>query len=499
MNESGAWGEFELENELGRGATARVHLAVRKSDRKRVALKIFHPAFWDQEKLRRRAFGEFRAISSLKHPNIVQILDACWEYDPPGVVLEYVDGASLEKFQPRIPYILPEVSALIVIEVLKALEHAHEEGVIHRDLKPENILIGNDGRVVVSDFGMAKMSDMSRLTLSGTVLGSPDYMSPEQARGDFASAQSDLFSAAAVFYFLITGTRPFARHTPLATLAAVCNVELEPAQRRNPKVSTELARILERGLAKDPKQRYSTATEFRLSLEKYLKNLGLTDEQFTFAQWVAAPNDFAMDALRTISETLGFSAEKNIKNRAWDQTLENLSHLSLVAPEGAALVRLTQDFKRAKKAAQRQRMIVPLLILSFISIGTVAGVAWKARLSPQDMSSGQVKVLVPEEKSMAKPLSPLVETPKVVRREKSNVTQAKLALSAVKKQIPKNYVRLKIPQNVQVFWDGVPIDPRRPFLQKVGSHLLRLERPGAEPIEQEIIVDEKEPTIIQVH
>src|SRR6185295_11471272 len=109
-------GDFELERPLGRGATAQVYLAQRKSDGLRVALKIFHPGLWDNEELRRRAKAEFATVGALKHPGIVQVLQPLFEQDPPGVALEYVDGSSLEELQPRLPYILPEVAVLIAIE-----------------------------------------------------------------------------------------------------------------------------------------------------------------------------------------------------------------------------------------------------------------------------------------------------------------------------------------------------------------------------------------------
>src|SRR5262249_16311971 len=147
---------------LGRGATAQVYAATRERDGTRVALKVFHPGLWDQESLRRRALGEVKTVLSLQHPNIVQVLEPLLDRDPPAVALEYVHGVALEEFQNRLPYILPEVAVLAIMDVLSALEHAHTQGTIHRDLKPANILVGNDGRVLVSDFGLAKMADVSR-------------------------------------------------------------------------------------------------------------------------------------------------------------------------------------------------------------------------------------------------------------------------------------------------------------------------------------------------
>ncbi|MGZ3688063.1 MAG: serine/threonine-protein kinase, partial [Bdellovibrionota bacterium] len=236
-------GDYRIDRLLGRGATAQVYLAFRRSDDFPVALKVFHPGLWDREDLKRRALSEVSTALALQHPNIVRIFEPHLDLDPPAMALEFVDGYSLEEFQGRLPYVLPEVSVLVVVEILKALEHAHAQNVVHRDLKPANIFVGNDGRVLVGDFGLARMTDVSRLTLSGTLLGSPDYMSPEQARGEISTPKSDLFSAASILYFLITGTRPFSRSSALATLAAVNDAQPEAAPRRNPKISPALARI----------------------------------------------------------------------------------------------------------------------------------------------------------------------------------------------------------------------------------------------------------------
>lgn len=167
---------YQLVRELGRGATARVFEAIKHSDAQTVALKIFHPVFAADKDFSRRISSEIRATTRLQHHNIAGIIEVVAQADPPAVALEFVRGSSLFDFQARLPYVLPELSVLIVIDILKALEHAHEQGIIHRDLKPSNIIVSEQGRVVVTDFGLAKMADATSNTLSGAILGSPDYM-----------------------------------------------------------------------------------------------------------------------------------------------------------------------------------------------------------------------------------------------------------------------------------------------------------------------------------
>lgn len=516
------FGEFpgyKIERVLGRGATAQVFAATRASDGLLLALKVFHPGLWDQADLRRRAMGEFKTVSSLDHPNIMRVVEPLWENANPAVALEYVDGVSLEEFQARLPYILPEVAVLVLIEVLSALEYAHSRGVIHRDLKPANILISREGRVVVSDFGLAKMRDVSRLTLSGTVLGSPDYMSPEQARGDITTEKSDLFAAAAILYFLVTGTRPFSRRTPLATLAAVCEAEAEPASRRNPKLGPELARILSRGFAKLPEDRYASASELKATLQSYLLALGLSPESFSLPLWVQSPTETALEALKTITDHLILRAEKQLAAEQFDESLETLSHLGQVAPESAALPRLMAELDDHRRGVRRRKTL--LWVASGAALVTVlaggGALLWKRTRPPEQAvvraASSEAEIHV----TQAAPI-PVVQPTNATTTSATAVAPVSTAENAepvaevpVHKRTPArraaaaasdtglSVVRFQVPDDVGVFWDGRRVDPTRPLPgQKSGDHQLLLSKPGSRPIRETVTVKVTEPTIIKV-
>lgn len=503
-------GGFILEKQLGRGATAQVYLAIRKSDQRKVALKVFHPGLWEQADMRARAVAEVRAVSSLQHPNIVQIIETTWDDDAPAVALEYIDGVSLEEFQGRLPYILPEISVRIVIEILKALELAHSRGVIHRDLKPANILVGNDGRVLVSDFGLAKMVDVSRLTLSGTILGSPDYMSPEQAKGDVIGTKSDLFSVAAILYFLVTGTRPFSRHTPFATLAAVTEAKPEPAQRKNPKLSLELAQIIAHGLAKLPEDRYQSAEEFRKTLENYLISIGLTDEKFQFGSWMRAPADSAVFALKTIAETLIGRTENRIIEQKWTEALESISHLSQVAPESAAIPRLLEVLESGRRKKNRMPLIGTVAaILLMGSIGffvkktrqpilmappAMAGIA---QVAPEVTTPAQAK---PEEVVAAIPATPeVVEAPAAPKMVEKVVKKPKVTNTTKIAAVKTGVVRFDVSDDITVFWDGQQVNPHHTIHHEaLGPHQLKLLMKGRPPVNSPITVSAEEPTVIRV-
>jgi serine/threonine protein kinase len=495
-------GGYVLDRLLGRGATAQVFLGIRSRDQKKVALKIFHAGLWDQSSQRRRALAEFQAVSALHHPNIVRLVESLLDLEPPLLVFDYVDGFSLEEFQPQLPYILPEIGALIAIEVLLALEVAHEKGIIHRDLKPANILVSREGQVRVSDFGLAKMTDISRLTLSGTLLGSPDYMSPEQAKGEEASVRSDLFAVNSILYFLVTGTRPFGRHSPLATLAAVSETQFEPAQKRNPKLSGGLAKILLRGFSKDLSQRFTSAREYRLELNRYLAGVGL-DSDFTLTEWLRAPTETTLSALKRIAHALEDRCVEAIAKKEIAPAMEALTHLSLVAPQSAALGSLTLALEKARRQ-KRYRMgwilasesRLPPAIAGSILLGMVITgiVLWQDK-----RRTTQVVEVSSHDLRLPTAMNPVAHD-RVISRLGSEAAVRAAPVPKKRRTRPPQFkaVKLDIPAEIRLFLDGKRIGSSDHFTtQKVGRHLVRLEKDGSEPIIRSIVVKADEPTLIR--
>ncbi|MEK7689957.1 MAG: serine/threonine-protein kinase [Bdellovibrionota bacterium] len=497
-------GDFILDRPLGSGATAQVFLATRKSNPgARVALKVFHPGVWDQEEQRKRILAEFRTVSSLRHPNIVQVHEMVapsTSAQPPAVVMEFIDGTSLEEFQARMPYILPELAVKIMCELLAALSHAHAQGVIHRDLKPANILVRNDGRIYVSDFGLAKMRDVSKLTLSGTVLGSPDFMSPEQARGEPCSPRSDLFSAASILYFLVTGTKPFSRHTPLATLAAVNEATPESAQRRNPKISARLARIIHRGLDKNSEARFASADEFGRQLAHYLADCGMAD--FALTAWHRSPNEVTLDSLKQMAEALAVRAKHEIGTGQLDSAWESVDHLSLVAPESNLIAGLLQKIDRKRRAVRVKRLAAPSAVLVATAL-LVLGAGYFWRTKPP--VTAQVSIPPPQEAVRAQAPAPApvpmkaANVPATPVRDQVRTSRAAPAAKKAPLLRKGGRVEFSAAEEILVYWDGKKV-PSKSVLTAVnpGFHTLRLEKPGSPPMVREVEVALGEPTQIKV-
>jgi predicted Ser/Thr protein kinase len=259
-------GRYRVVSELGRGSMGRVFLARDPNTDREIAVKILPtpedlPAEAAAE-AHRRFLVEARAAGRLSHPGVVLVYDA--DVDPesgvPFLAMELVRGRSLAQLlRERGPLPWRE-AARVGAEIAEALDHAHERGIVHRDVKPGNVLVGDDGRVKVSDFGIARILDDSH-TLTGAVLGTPSYMSPEQIRGERPDRRSDVFALGAMLYEMLTGESPF-RGDTLATIThKVVYVDPRPPSFARPEVPEGLERIVMRALAKDREARFPTARE----------------------------------------------------------------------------------------------------------------------------------------------------------------------------------------------------------------------------------------------
>ncbi|MEV4702668.1 protein kinase domain-containing protein [Actinoplanes sp. NPDC049316] len=231
-------GRYRLDEPVGAGGMGRVWLARDEMLDRDVAVKEFVPPEWmtDEEKarLRTRTLREARSAARLNHPHVVKIYDVVHAEDLPWIVMEYVPSRSLHQVVGEDgPYPPPE-AARIGIDVLSAITAAHRAGVLHRDVKPHNVLIGTDGRVVLTDFGLATFVDDGAVTGPGLIVGSPQYVSPERAREGASTVESDLWSFGATLYFAVEGRSPFARDSAMATLMALATDEPDPPTRAGP-------------------------------------------------------------------------------------------------------------------------------------------------------------------------------------------------------------------------------------------------------------------------
>ncbi len=265
-------GRYEITELIGIGGMADVYKAVDLMENRTVAVKILKNEFSGSEEFLRRFRNESKAIAVLSHPNIVKIYDLGFSDEIQYIVMEYIDGITLKEFMEQQGALRWKDALHFITQVLRALQHAHDRGIVHRDIKPQNIMIFADGTVKVMDFGIARFSRVDGKTLSDKTIGSVHYISPEQARGDITDERSDIYSVGVMLYEMLTGTKPFDGDNPVA-IALMHMQETAPYPRDI--VSTipaALEEIVVHAMEKNPAKRYQSAAEMIKDIDTFKMN-----------------------------------------------------------------------------------------------------------------------------------------------------------------------------------------------------------------------------------
>ncbi|HEY5997632.1 MAG TPA: protein kinase [Candidatus Deferrimicrobiaceae bacterium] len=261
--------EYEILSEIGTGGMATVYKAVQKSLDRPVAIKQLKKSFHGDEQLVRRFERESRVAASLQHENIVHIYDY-WKRPTYAIVMEYVDGTNLADIIEKNGPLPVDVGIMIAIQVCSALEYAHMRGLVHRDIKPSNIMIKRNGEVKLMDFGIAHTRHLDALTLPGTLIGTPAYMSPEQILGHLLDVRSDIFSFGIVLYEMFTGIKPFADDEKRPVTARIVHDDFRAPRRVNRDIPRRLQWLIKKCLRKKPRRRYASMLEVERKLGKRL-------------------------------------------------------------------------------------------------------------------------------------------------------------------------------------------------------------------------------------
>jgi|GEM_PF-1723486 len=260
-------GQYEILAEIGRGGMATVYRAYQTSLNRSVAVKVLAGELARDADFRARFQREAHAVAQLAHPNILPVYDFGQDPETGAVyfVTQLVEGGTLAaRMSAPMP---PNEAARVAAQLARALDYAHVSGIIHRDVKPTNVLMTRDGHPLLSDFGIAKIVAETKLTQTGTSMGTPEYMSPEQAQGLPVDHRSDIYSLGVMLYALLSATLPFQADTPVALLHQHAYEPPPPLRERAPGVSKSLEKIVMRALAKDPSERFATAGELADALD----------------------------------------------------------------------------------------------------------------------------------------------------------------------------------------------------------------------------------------
>ncbi|MFH1017790.1 MAG: serine/threonine-protein kinase [Pseudomonadota bacterium] len=351
-------GKYELHETVGAGAMSTVYRAVDTETQETVAVKLLHAHMASAANIARFE-REVHALSALKHPGIVGIRgfsggDGAQHYS----ILEYVKGQNLAQFLSREREVQPDLAAMVLLELAKATAVAHSKGIVHRDLKPENILIREDGALKISDFGLAYLWEGTDLTMPGTRIGSPAYMSPEQIRGEKPAAAMDVFSLGILFYQMMTGELPFKGTGRRETFRLILNRSPTPPETLVPEIPKAFSELCLRMLGCHRKKRITTADEVVRFTESCLAQGGLAEYEPVLGRFLRNPKETREEVLRELLNAylkVGRRAvELKDRDRVFDlfRTVLTLTGVGISSPSEEAL-----PTRRVKWTQARPKML----------------------------------------------------------------------------------------------------------------------------------------------
>src|ERR1700746_314148 len=261
---------YEILALLGQGGMGAVYKARDTELDRLVALKIIPPELTTNPEILKRFKQELILARQVTHRNVIRIFDLGQAEGFKFITMEYLEGQDLRAVLREQGKLAPAEAAKIILQICRALEAAHGEGVVHRDLKPQNIMLDANGRAYVMDFGIARSAYLPGMTQTGALVGTPEYMSPEQAKGEKLDERSDLFSLGVIFYELVTGQSPFYSETPLATLWKRMKEKAKPLCELDPAIPKPLSDIVANAMEIEPADRFASAKEMAQHLELWL-------------------------------------------------------------------------------------------------------------------------------------------------------------------------------------------------------------------------------------
>ena len=265
-------GRYEIQDVIGVGGMAVVYKAYDNIDDRIVAVKVLKEEYLANEEFRRRFKNESKAIAVLSHPNIVKVYDVSFGDRLQYIVMEYIEGITLKEYIEKRGVIDWNEALFFIIQILRALQHAHDKGVVHRDVKPQNIMLLENGTIKVADFGIARFSHSESRTVTEKAIGSVHYISPEQARGEKTDEKADIYSVGVMFYEMLTGTLPFVGDSAVSVALMQVNNEAALPRTINSDIPVGFEQITMKAMQKNTRDRYQSAAELLLDLEELKRN-----------------------------------------------------------------------------------------------------------------------------------------------------------------------------------------------------------------------------------
>jgi len=342
---------YEIKQLIATGGMAAIYRASHINTGQTVAIKILHGHLAQDKDFITRFEREARAAADLKHENIIDIIGYGEAEGVYYIAMEYVEGKSIKELINTVRFIPQDIALAIVYEICRGIEHAHQKGVVHRDIKPANILIDNKGMVKITDFGLAQAQDLTSITVTGAIVGTPAYMSPEQAAGKRIDTRSDLFSLGVVVYEMITGTKPFRGESYSSVIHAILTIPAPRPIEANPIISAEISAIIEKMLQKDVEKRYQNVTQISDAIYAYFKAQNIEVPNKQIGTFTNEPERMTMSVIQQAKEmhlkralyytTLG---KANI-----DDAISEFVKVQYLDPENAQAKNHLVELRRKKK------------------------------------------------------------------------------------------------------------------------------------------------------
>lgn len=265
-------GRYEIQEIIGVGGMSVVYKAYDNVDDRIVAVKILKDEFLNNDDFKRRFKNESKAIALLSHENIVKVYDVNFGEKLQYIVMEYIDGITLKEFINKQGSITWNDALFFMTQILRAVQHAHDKGIVHRDIKPQNIILLPNGNLKVTDFGIARFSRSDTKTLTEQAIGSVHYIAPEQAKGEYTDEKADIYSIGVVLYEMLSGKVPFEADSAVSVALMQVNSNAEKLTKINPDIPLGLEQICFHAMQKNPADRYQSATEMLLDIEEIVKD-----------------------------------------------------------------------------------------------------------------------------------------------------------------------------------------------------------------------------------
>ncbi len=308
-------GRYEIQDVIGVGGMAVVYKAYDNIDDRIVAVKVLKEEYLANEEFRRRFKNESKAIAVLSHPNIVKVYDVSFGDRLQYIVMEYIEGITLKEYIEKRGVIDWNEALFFIIQILRALQHAHDKGVVHRDVKPQNIMLLENGTIKVADFGIARFSHSESRTVTEKAIGSVHYISPEQAKGELTDEKADIYSVGIMLYEMLTGKLPFDADNAVSVALMQVNNEAELPRTINPRIPVGFEQITMKAMQKSTRERYQSAAEVLMDLEELKRNPNVKFDYQSYSADLDAtrPIGKIQEKTRTIPVVKTSTAEMNAK------------------------------------------------------------------------------------------------------------------------------------------------------------------------------------------